>query len=47
MQARVVIAQADEVDVQYLDADDARIYKLSRAQMLSEPRRYRLDKDAK
>ena len=47
---RVVMVLEDEVEVQYLDAlgrpDLTRTEKLSRAQMLSEPGRFRLDKDA-
>jgi hypothetical protein len=46
---RVVIVLADEVEVQYLDVPDqpdhTRTQKLSRARMLSEPGRFRLDKD--
>ena len=47
---RVVNVLADEVEVQYLDALDqpdlTRTQRLSRARMLSEPGRFRLDKDA-
>ena len=47
---RVVKVLTDEVEVQYLDALDqpdlTRTQILSRARMLSEPGRFRLDKDA-
>ena len=50
MPVRVVIVLADVVEIQYLDAldqpDHTRTEKLSRARMLSEPGRFRLDKDA-
>jgi hypothetical protein len=47
---RVIMVLADEVWVRDLDALDhvdlTRTQKLSRAQMLSEPGRFRLDKEA-